>query len=474
VNHYVNRYRRVITGIVAMGIATSLIASGRPVAAYSAPVSTSAAAARAAIATAVASTPHTQQANGMLLEALSAPAATETPTATPTAAPTGDAGTSVQIGTGPFAFSVDLGDWIAKLFAGTWKALGVDGIKAFGDQIAGWLLRNPDLATSAGQMGNVQRMTDTLRLAAVSVCIALFAAGVYRVWLGGEAPVSSLGRLLAVLVTLGFYRTLVGWIVGATNALTDGVLHAGMNATPSGFGALLAAIPGTSPVWALAGVIALVFLFVLGVVRLLGYAFLLVAYVLGPIVLPLSLVPETAGYCGLWAKHGAKLLVWPVLWAVEFRLFDALKEGLYLPDSVPHAVLAPFAAIGMLIVMWKTPLMLHSGSFEQGTRAAVRVVRVAAGAAATAFSGGAASPVAGSAARGAGVSGMTGTTGAMNASGSAAMTTTQFGADVRSRAPRAGSDGASGTVGSVQGTSAGQGLTDPRTNGFASPRGGQS
>ena len=238
-------------------------------------------------------------------------ASPETPTETPTPTPvaTSNPATSVQIGTGPFAFSVDLGDWIAKLLAGTWKALGVDGIKGFGDDIAGWLLRNPDLATSAGQMGNVQRMADALRLASVSVCIALFVAGVYRVWLGGSgSPVSSLGRLAVVLFCLGFYKPLAGWVVGGTNAVTDGVLHAGTNATPTGFGAILAAIPGTSPVWALAGVIALLFVFALGVVRLLGYAVLLVAYVLGPVLLPLGLVPEAAGYTALWAKHTAKLL----------------------------------------------------------------------------------------------------------------------------------------------------------------------
>ena len=56
-------------------------------------------------------------------------------------------------------------------------------------------------------------------------------------------------------------------------------------------------------VTALAGVIALLFLFILGVVRMLGFAFLLVAYVLGPLMLPLGLVPETAGYCAAWGKH---------------------------------------------------------------------------------------------------------------------------------------------------------------------------
>ncbi len=208
---------------------------------------------------------------------------------------------------------------------------------------------------------------------------------------------------------------------GDTNAVTEGVLHAGTNATPTSFGAILAAIPGTSPVWALAGVIALVFVFVLGVVRLLGYAAMLVAYVLGPVLLPLGLIPEAAGYTALWAKHTTKLLIWPVLWAVEFRLFDALREGVYLPDSVGHTALAPFAALGMLLVRWKTALMLHSGSFEQGARSAVRVVRVGAGAAVTAFSGGAAKPMAG-----AGMTTGAGAASANSAQGNAAAVTTRL------------------------------------------------
>lgn len=324
------------------------------------------------------------------------------PTATPTAAPgaapvatpaantddqeppvateppdTSDPATSVKVGKGPVSFSIDLGDWIGKLLRGLWKALGVDVIGTFGDQIAGWLLQNPDLTANAGQMGNVQRMADALRLASLSLVIVLFLVAVYRFWLGGEeAPQASLGRLLGVLFALGFYKTLVGWLIGASNSLTDGVLHAGTNAAHPDFGALLKAIPDTGALWALAGVIALAFLVVLGVVRMLGFASLLVLYVAGPLVLPLGLVPETAGYCALWAKHGAKLLFWPVVWAIEFRLFDALKEGLYLrPDSVGTAILAPFAALGMLLVMVKTPILLHSGAFEQHARTAGRVAR---------------------------------------------------------------------------------------------------
>jgi len=299
----------------------------------------------------------------------------EPPVATEAPDPS-DPATSVRVGKGPFGFSIDLGDWIGKLLKGLWKALGVDGIAKFGDQIAGWLLANPDLTATAGQMGNVQRMADALRLASLSLVIVLFLVAVYRFWLGGEqGPQASLGRLLAVLFALGFYRSLVGWLIGGSNAVTAGVLHAGTNAAHPDFGVLLGAIPGTSPLWALAGVVALAFLLVLGVVRMLGFAFLLVAYVLGPLMLPLGLVPETAGYCVAWGKHTAKLLFWPVLWAVEFRLFDALKEGLYLrPESAGQETLAAFAALGMLLVMVKTPILLHSGAFEEHARTAGRAV----------------------------------------------------------------------------------------------------
>lgn len=368
-----HRYRTLTGLMVIGGIIFGLIVGCRPVAAYPAPVATSAAP-RVATATPTA-------ANVVSIAQVESTAPTATPTDTPTETPTpsGDATTSVKIGTGPFSFSVDLGEWIGKLFAGLWKALGVDGIKGFGDGIAGWLLANPNLTATAGQMSNVQRMADALRLASLSLVVVLFIAAVYRVWLGGEAsPVASLGRLGVVLFALGFYRTLAGLLVDASNAISSGVLHAGTNTTPTGFGAFLEAIPGTSPLWSLAGVVALALLFALGVVRMLGFAFLLVAYVLGPVMLPLGLLPETSGYCALWGKHSAKLLFWPALWAVEFRLFDALREGLYLPQgSVGQTILAPFAALGMLFVMFKTPLMLHSSSFEGYIHTATRVVRTA-------------------------------------------------------------------------------------------------
>jgi len=403
-----HRYRKVIGGIIIGVIATGFVAGGHPVAAYTAPVSTSAAGVRIAIATASAAAISSNRTAGMLAYAQSAATPTETPVPTETPTPTGNAATSVQIGTGPFAFSVDLGDWIAKLFAGLWKALGVDGIKAFGDNIAGWLLINPNLTTTSGQMGNVQRMVDALQLAALSLVIMLFIAAVYRVWLGGEAsPVATLGRLGAVLFALGFYRSLAGLLVDASNAVSGGVLHAGANPVPTGFGAFLEAIPGTSPLWSLAGVIALALLFALGIVRMLGFAFLLVAYVLGPVMLPLGLLPETAGYCALWGKHSVKLLFWPAIWAVEFRLFDALREGLYLPQgSVGQAVLAPFAALGMLLVMFRTPLMLHSASFEGYVRTATRVVRAAV---VTAASGGTGAFFTGSTTGSAGAMGTVGT-----------------------------------------------------------------
>jgi len=170
-----------------------------------------------------------------------------------TEAPT-DPDTSVTIGKGPVAFHVDLGAWIGKLLTGLWKALGVNGITGFGDDIAGWLLTNPNLTATDGQMGNVQRMVDALRLASLSLVIVLFLATVYRFWLGGEtAPTAALGRLVTVLFALGFYKQLVGLLVAASNAVAQGALHAGTNGAHPDFGAILGAIPGTSPLWALIG-----------------------------------------------------------------------------------------------------------------------------------------------------------------------------------------------------------------------------
>ncbi len=300
-------------------------------------------------------------------------------------------------------------DWkavLTGLLKGLYELVVGDGIMQLGDQIAGFLLATPNLLAEDGGMANIQRLVDALRLAAVGACLVAFTLTVVHFMAGHEqAPQAALGRLLAVLVALGFYRTFVGWLLRGANAIALGVLAIGGDTT-TGYvtGALKALIPAALPLWYLLSLIGGGLIIAIGVVKILGIAFLLLTYAAGPLLLPLGIHPRTAGWVGLWAEHLLKALLWPILWAVEFRIFGAIAGGLTFFDaqgqfSLGIGALGALTALALLVIMAGTPWTFHARFTV--TRYGQVVVQQAGrlvGAATLAATGGAATTLGGAAA----------------------------------------------------------------------------
>jgi len=293
-------------------------------------------------------------------------------------------------------------DWKALLtgvLKGVWELLVGDGVEQLGAELGALLLLTPDLRVTEGQMGNVQRLVDTLRAAAVGACVVAFVLTVIRFWAGEElAPQAALGRLGAALFALAFYRTLVGWVVAGANVITDGVFAAGSDTTTPVFtNALKLLVPVAAPFWYLLSLLGLVLLIAVGVVKIIGFAFLLLTYVAGPLLLPLGIHPRTAPWVGLWAEHLIKVLLWPVVWALEFRLFGAVAGGIAFVDqtgavsarSLGTGALGALTALAMLVLMAYTPWTLHTQfTVRQGAQVLVRGAARVADAAAVVATGG--------------------------------------------------------------------------------------
>ncbi len=299
---------------------------------------------------------------------------------------------------------------LAAVIRGLWEVLVGDGIEQLGGDIARLLLATPDLRADGGGMGNVQRLVDDLRYAAMFACIVAFALTVVQFLLGQEqAPQAALGRLGAVLVGLGFYRQLVGWLVRGANEVAVGVLAAGGDRTTPAFtGLLKALVPAGAaaalPLFQLLALAGALLVVAIGAAKILGFAFLLLTYVAGPLLLPLGIHPRTAGWVGAWAEHLVKALLWPALWALEFRLFGALAGGLTLLDagggvsgaSLAQGSLGALTALAMLALMAGTPWAFHTQfTLKAGAQALGRQVGRAADAAAVVATGGAAVSVRG-------------------------------------------------------------------------------
>jgi hypothetical protein len=280
---------------------------------------------------------------------------------------------------------------------GLYAVLVGDGIQQLGDQLAGFVLATPNLLAADGGMGNVQRLVDDLRAAAVGACLVAFTATVIQFTAGREQePTAALGRLGAVLLALGFYRPLVGWLLQGAGALSSGIQRVGADTTTGAFtGALKLLLPAAAPLWYLLGLLGALLVIAIGVVKIAGLAFLLLTYVAGPLLLPLGIHPRTAGWVGVWAEHLVKALLWPALWALEFRVFGAIAGGLTLTDArgqfaLGTGALGALTALALLAIMAGTPWGLHTQfTLRQGAQVVVRQAGRAADAAVAAATGGA-------------------------------------------------------------------------------------
>ncbi|HET8631618.1 MAG TPA: hypothetical protein VFL91_29705 [Thermomicrobiales bacterium] len=297
---------------------------------------------------------------------------------------------------------LDALDWrkvIGGVITGAYDTLFNDLLERLGRQLAAILTWTPDPRAFDGAMGNLGGLVETFRLAAVALCTAVFAFTAAQFLLGQvREPQAALGRLVAVLFVLGFYRTLIGYLITGTNALAQAVVASGSDQTGNIVAALRPAAPVLAlPTYLVMGAIAgTILVVVLVCLKYVGFLFLLVTYIAGPLLLPLAIYPPTAGFVAKWGEHLAKAMIWPVVWAIELRLFGALV-GNVVPidpralaaDSALQSILNMITALSLLGLMAATPWGIHTQfTVKQGVdvvvRAGQRVGRLAAGVAAAA------------------------------------------------------------------------------------------
>ncbi len=82
--------------------------------------------------------------------------------------------------------ALDFQALLTALIKGLWETLVGDGFEQIGGDVARLLLATPDLRVDGGGMGNVQRLVDDLRYAAMFACIVAFVLTVVQFMLGQE------------------------------------------------------------------------------------------------------------------------------------------------------------------------------------------------------------------------------------------------------------------------------------------------
>ncbi|MDP9350979.1 MAG: hypothetical protein M3P51_05505 [Chloroflexota bacterium] len=138
--------------------------------------------------------------------------------------------------------------------------------------------------------------------------------------------------------------------MSASNQITSGIFDI-KQAGWEGLGRFT--VPGFLPLQSILMLVAFFVLLVVGFVRVLSLVLFLVVYVIGPIVVPLRMVPEW-DFFSQWYQTGLRALVWPVLWAVEAKLILVLTDNAWA-GGIAGLLFAPLAQIALLYAMYKTP-----------------------------------------------------------------------------------------------------------------------
>jgi len=262
-------------------------------------------------------------------------------------------------------------DWkvlLGGFVNGLWNLLVGDGFERDAGQIAGLLLVNPNL-TGGGtpQMRTIQALVDDLRAAGVGLALLVLTVQALEAMAGAGAGLGGVVvRAVLVVAALGFYRLLVGELLGAIDALTQGILTAGGDTVSADFGGILRSLGLlTIPFWRVIALTGLVFIVAIGVVKVLGLVLLLLLYAAGPVLLPLAIHPKGAGWVGTWAEHFVKILIWPALFAFEFRVFGALGAGISFTGAqgnidLVQGGLGVIVALASLLVILVTPWGCHT------------------------------------------------------------------------------------------------------------------
>jgi len=227
-----------------------------------------------------------------------------------------------------------------------------EGRPDIASQIGAWVLQTPNFASPdfAGTAA-VRDFIDALRAAGWALLLVTAAAAAIKFKLGLDTqPSSTVVRLLVAALCLGFYHELFSWAVDASNQITAGIF----DIEQAGWGGLgRFTVPGFLPLQSILMLVAFFVLLVVGFVRVLSLVLFLVVYVIGPIVVPLRMIPEW-DFFSQWWQTGLRALVWPVLWAVEAKLILVLTDNAWA-GGIAGVLFAPLAQIALLYAMYKTP-----------------------------------------------------------------------------------------------------------------------
>ncbi len=276
--------------------------------------------------------------------------------------------------------ALDVSNWIPSIFTGLADSIvGKDGLGNIASDVGAWLVHTPNVAMGPGSGGLLGELVGYIQAAAMAAMTCAIALTVFRVWMGLEpSPQAALLRILALSLLLALYKPGIGWAIEASNGVSTAIfaLDSGEQSNVwSGVRNTVFvqnAVPGWLVLNSIVAVASFFMLMAIGFVRILSIVAFMVMYVIGPLALLTAVFPDS-GWFDRWWRVGVQALVWPVLWAVELKLFIVVGATL-AAESIGGAFVAPLLQLALLYAIFKTPGWVKNSQITTRARQTVRQV----------------------------------------------------------------------------------------------------
>jgi hypothetical protein len=218
---------------------------------------------------------------------------------------------------------------------------------------------------------NVGRLVSDMIYLAVSLLPVMLAVAVLRYWAmgftGAAHPATALVRTVAVVAALVLYRWGIGQLVGLVNVLTHAIL--GFPAVANGLGRIVGVMFGGALLTGVGGVfgailviVGVVFAAALYAAQVLVMLMFAVLFVMGPPLLALAVLPETAHLARTWFHVLVGLAMVPLGWTVLFATAGALTldatDFTAGTGGLPSTFAAAFAALITFVLAARLPLLV--------------------------------------------------------------------------------------------------------------------
>jgi hypothetical protein len=233
-------------------------------------------------------------------------------------------------------------------------------------RVVEWLIATP-VFTDARQYAQLNELRSYVAIAAWALFTLVFTVSGVRYYASGFTSggayeaVEALTRGAMAAGALAVYPQIFEALTVATNYLTYGLIHAPH--VDAGVTKMLeaATVANLTPlgIGTIAGVVAVIFLVLLVITKIVLATVLALIFVGGPLAIALWPLPETSWLARTMMQSLFGALLWPVVWALCFSLFAVMGSSAFTLDgSFGTELVKPWVAVAALFVSFKAPQLL--------------------------------------------------------------------------------------------------------------------